>query len=191
VYGGVVPRYDLPKAAPPPLRVVQQFVNTIDCEHRREWLDTPTALAAWLCNHGLEIDEPVSQADLRRATDVRETLRALARRNSGHPLPIEAVLTFNREIRTTRIVFELDEFGRLLLSTSGRGLDGALGHLLRSVIEGMQDGTWVRLKSCGHCRWLFYDYSKNRSARWCSMELCGNRAKTRAYRARRRPAPSG
>jgi predicted RNA-binding Zn ribbon-like protein len=32
----------------------------------------------------------------------------------------------------------------------------------------------------------FYDYSPNRSAAWCSMQLCGNRAKTRAYRRRRR-----
>jgi predicted RNA-binding Zn ribbon-like protein len=50
----------------------------------------------------------------------------------------------------------------------------------------MQDGTFARLKSCRNhdCRWAFYDYSKNRSASWCSMQLCGNRTKTRAYRRR-------
>jgi predicted RNA-binding Zn ribbon-like protein len=34
------------------------------------------------------------------------------------------------------------------------------------------------------CRWAFYDYSKNRSASWCLMQLCGNRRKIRAYRER-------
>jgi len=36
------------------------------------------------------------------------------------------------------------------------------------------------------CQWAFYDRSKNRSGRWCSMRTCGNRTKTRAYRTRRR-----
>ncbi|MGH2778535.1 MAG: CGNR zinc finger domain-containing protein, partial [Actinomycetota bacterium] len=30
----------------------------------------------------------------------------------------------------------------------------------------------------------FYDHSKNRSGKWCTMRVCGNRAKTRAYRER-------
>jgi predicted RNA-binding Zn ribbon-like protein len=51
----------------------------------------------------------------------------------------------------------------------------------------MADGSWSRLKTCRNhgCRWVFYDLSKNRSASWCSMQLCGNRRKTRVYRARR------
>ena len=43
---------------------------------------------------------------------------------------------------------------------------------------------WERLKACPQCGWSFYDYSRNRSATWCSMSLCGNRLKTRAYRRR-------
>jgi predicted RNA-binding Zn ribbon-like protein len=51
----------------------------------------------------------------------------------------------------------------------------------------MVDGSWSRLKACRNhgCRWAFYDYSRNRSASWCSMQLCGNRTKTRTYRRRR------
>jgi predicted RNA-binding Zn ribbon-like protein len=51
----------------------------------------------------------------------------------------------------------------------------------------MADGSWARLKACRSqlCKWLFYDRSRNRSAVWCSMAVCGNRTKTRAYRARR------
>ena len=57
-----------------------------------------------------------------------------------------------------------------------------------AVLAAMLDGTWSRLKACRNCCWSFYDYSPNRSATWCSMQLCGNRKKTRAYRSRRRIA---
>ena len=48
------------------------------------------------------------------------------------------------------------------------------------------DGTWHRLKACADdgCRWAFYDHSKNRRGRWCSMAVCGNQHKARAYRER-------
>ena len=55
------------------------------------------------------------------------------------------------------------------------------------VYEAMVDGTWERLKACpaDDCHWAFYDHSKNRSGTWCTMDVCGNRAKVRAYRERR------
>ena len=70
------------------------------------------------------------------------------------------------------------------------GVDGAIGRVLAVVYASMHDGTFRRLKACRNhdCRWAFYDYSKNRSASWCSMQLCGNRTKIRAYR-RRHAAP--
>ncbi|HSO54001.1 MAG TPA: CGNR zinc finger domain-containing protein [Actinomycetes bacterium] len=53
----------------------------------------------------------------------------------------------------------------------------------------MGDGTWSRLKPCRNhgCRWLVYDHSTNRSGTWCTMSLCGNRGKARAYRRRHQP----
>ena len=70
------------------------------------------------------------------------------------------------------------------------GLDGAVGRLLGIVYTAMVDGTWYRLKACQSetCRWVFYDRSRNRSAAWCSMAVCGNREKARTYRRRRRGA---
>jgi len=52
----------------------------------------------------------------------------------------------------------------------------------------MADESWNRLKACrlDDCQWAFYDQSKNRSRTWCSMKVCGNRAKARAYRERQR-----
>src|ERR671914_23048 len=71
------------------------------------------------------------------------------------------------------------------------GVDGAIGGVLAAAHAGMEEGTWRRLKACanGGCAWAFYDRSRNRSSRWCSMAICGNRTKTRAYRQRRSAAP--
>ena len=50
------------------------------------------------------------------------------------------------------------------------------------------DGRLTRLRLCQRpeCGWCYYDGSKNRSARWCSSDPCGDVMKTRAYRARNR-----
>ena len=72
------PRYDLPKAAPPPLRLVQLFVNTVDLEHEREWLDDPDALLAWARERNLvPAGTKFSRRDLRHALELREAFRAL------------------------------------------------------------------------------------------------------------------
>jgi predicted RNA-binding Zn ribbon-like protein len=74
------------------------------------------------------------------------------------------------------------------LEATAPGVAGALGTLVGIVYTAMADGTWPRLKACQRdvCGWLFYDRSRNHSARWCQMAVCGNRTKTRAYRARQR-----
>jgi predicted RNA-binding Zn ribbon-like protein len=66
------------------------------------------------------------------------------------------------------------------------GVDGALGRLLVLMSEAMAERTWPRLKVCANdaCQWAFYDQSRARSGRWCSMQICGNRAKQQAWRAR-------
>ena len=60
----VSPRYDVPKAAPDPLREVQQFVNSVDVEHALDWLP------GWLDERGLT-------GELERARELREALRSL------------------------------------------------------------------------------------------------------------------
>jgi len=55
----------------------------------------------------------------------------------------------------------------------------------------MTEGPLERLKTCGRCRWLFLDTTKNRSRRWCSTEGCGTDVKKERYVARRRARRSG
>lgn len=73
---------------------------------------------------------------------------------------------------------------------SGDSLDAVLWRVVRSAADLL---TWTeldRLRLCDadDCGWLFIDASRNRSRRWCDMSDCGNRAKVRRHRARRRAA---
>ena len=157
------PRYDVPNAAPEPLRQVQLLVNSADVEHGSDWLPD------WLAERGLAGAEG-------RARALREALRELVLANNGFPASPEALRVVNEA--AARIRLRVDEGVHL---DSADPLDGVVATMLAAML----DGTWVRLKACRNCHWSFYDYSPNRSATWCSMQLCGNRAKTRAYRKRR------
>jgi predicted RNA-binding Zn ribbon-like protein len=176
-----VPRYDLPNAAPEPLRLVQRFVNTVDHEHGREWWPTPEVFAAWLAEHALPADA-IGPVDLRAALELRSALQALLLANNGGEPGPDAVAILNRA--AARLTLHLDDGGTLRVG----GDDAALARVLAVALEAMLDGSWARLKACRQCGWAFYDYSRNRSGSWCSMQICGNRLKTRAYR-RRKAAP--
>ena len=183
--------------APGRLALVQRFVNTVDFEHGREMLSDPARLGAVLAELGLlSAGEHPTDADLDRARTVREALRSLALANNGG---------VDGGGGAARVLEEAAASARLGIAFDGRGarlepvapgVTGALGALVGIVYTAMADGTWPRLKACQRdvCHWLFYDRSRNRSAVWCRMAVCGNRTKTKAYRARKsgaRPARTG
>ena len=182
------PRYDVPKAAPEPLRVVQELVNSVDIEHGVEWLGTPAELQAWLAERNLEGSERPTRKALERVHELRATLRELLIANNEQRTAPEAAEALRAAADRARLTLELGEHGHLTLTPNARGVDGAVGRMLAIVYESMAEGTWHRLKACRQCAWAYYDYSKNRSATWCSMAICGNRTKTRAYRRRHRVA---
>jgi predicted RNA-binding Zn ribbon-like protein len=66
-------------------------------------------------------------------------------------------------------------------------VEAAPARLLAVVAEAMAEGTWTRLKACREpsCRSAYYDHSRNRRRTWCSMDICGNRAKARASHHRK------
>jgi predicted RNA-binding Zn ribbon-like protein len=179
-----------PKRAPAPLAVLQRFVNSVSFEREEDELGSPEGLKGWLVERDLIApDDQVTEGDLRRAVDVREGLRALLYANGGHPVDQAAVERLHRA--SSRAGMHLCfETGEPRLEPDAAGVDGAIAWLMAAVTQATQDGSWERLKACPEdsCRWAFYDRSKNRSAKWCSMETCGNMAKARAYRARQRHA---
>ena len=66
------------------------------------------------------------------------------------------------------------------------GLDWLLAAMARSAAELLAEGASVRLRVCSnpHCGLFFYDTSRTRRRRWCSMSRCGNRHKVRAFSRR-------
>jgi predicted RNA-binding Zn ribbon-like protein len=179
----MAPRYDLPKAAPDELRRVQLFVNTTDHETGRELLDSPHGLGTWLAEQGLlRPGARVRNVDLQRAKALRDALRTLL--EAQGPGREEAAAELNRTGRVARLELEATPSGTAKLSVSASGVDGALGSIVAAALQGMLDGRWSRLKPCRNCGWIYYDYSRNRAATWCSMSICGNRHKTRLYRER-------
>jgi predicted RNA-binding Zn ribbon-like protein len=152
---------------------VQTFVNTINRESGEEWLN------AWFEERGGYVAEP----ELERARAVREALRELLFANNGDPVGGDPRAVLGAAANEAKLTIDFD---RPELVARAQRADGVVGRVLVVSFLAMADGSWLRLKCCRNqrCGWAFYDYSKNRSASWCSMQLCGNRTKTRAYRAR-------
>src|SRR5438105_4122287 len=132
------PRYDLPKAAPEPLRLVQRFVNTVDHVHDREWLENPGELAGWLAAAGLGDTNPTA-GDVLRARELREALRSLLAANNVAALEPEALVVVNRAIAAAQLSVRLDERGRLVFDVNGRDVDAALGRILAVVFSALTE----------------------------------------------------
>lgn len=167
---------------------MQSFVNTWEAERGLEALPDPESLRLWFRERGLLPDgSRVKEGDLARARRLREALRALLAANNGCGDGTGAFMTLNEVAERARLLARFVEGDGISLAPAAGGVDGALGEILAAVHAGMEAGTWGRLKACRNsgCVWAFYDRSRNRSGSWCSMDICGNRIKTRAYRRRR------
>ena len=176
---------DVPRA----IGVVRDFVNTTDRETGTDDLSTPGELTRFLVDRGLmtrasratlaDHDAALRlRSGLRRALELNhegqgETLPELADSLSGHPV----ALTWTPS--------------GPVLTTTATGVRGGLARIAIAVHEAAAEGHWWRLKICAwdECEWAYYDHSKNRSRSWCEYG-CGNKVKTRAYRARQAAARS-
>jgi predicted RNA-binding Zn ribbon-like protein len=176
------------QAAPDQLELVRGFVNTRELDPDVETFDSPHAAASWLADRGLVAPgTKLDRRDLERAVEFREGLRSLLEANNGDPLDDAAVAVVNDALANAALAVRFDRDGEPELAVEASGVDAAIARLAAIVYEAKVGGTWRRLKVCAadDCRWAFYDRSRNRSGTWCSMGVCGNRAKVRAYRERR------
>jgi predicted RNA-binding Zn ribbon-like protein len=149
----------------------QRVGNTLKHAVPDDWdrLGTGEKATAWLREKGFAVDATPSEAQRLRA--FRETLRGLI---VGREVVLRADVTL-----------AVDHAGARLEPVAG-GVDGVMAALLAIVQEAQLSGDWSRMKGCRQCEYAFYDRSKNRSATWCAMSICGNRTKNRAYYRRRR-----
>jgi predicted RNA-binding Zn ribbon-like protein len=177
--------------APGRLELLQRFINSYNHDFPREWdrLGTPEQAQAWLQHKGLVgPGVRISTTSAARLRELREAIRALTIANhAGQPDPASAGIV-RRAARTARLRVTIDDAGRTILQADRTGVDGAVATLLGILHEAQLTGQWRRLKGCRQCGYAFFDRSKNRSAAWCAMSVCGNRTKNRAYRRRRSSA---
>jgi predicted RNA-binding Zn ribbon-like protein len=184
--------------APGDLATLQAFVNTLDIEEGTDLLSTPTSFDRWLQETGLlagpgELSQP---GDLAMAVELREALRGVLRSHVAHsPLQLSDSAESPSRGAASRVAnvagalqarLQVDADGRVAVAPAGDDSRAALTRLLVIAAEATTLGTWTRLKVCSadDCQWAFYDRSPTRSGCWCSMQICGSRAKARAYRSR-------
>jgi predicted RNA-binding Zn ribbon-like protein len=171
-----------------PGELVRDFVNTLDVDTGQDELVSPAALAAWLRDRGLATVRSATEADLRAAVDLRESLRAELRAHhaGAEHSPPEGL---DRLMAGYPLRVSLST-GVPELEPTGSGAQAGLGRIVAAVAASRAERTWPRLKVCAEstCQWAFLDTSRNQSRSWCSMSVCGNRAKTKAYRTRHKQA---
>jgi predicted RNA-binding Zn ribbon-like protein len=198
---------ELPEISPAPgkLEIVRQFVNTLDIESGTDELGSPGALLGWLGESGLgdpgrdaHADGPVTETDLRLAVSLREALRGVlswhvtagsepgAAAGQGGGSAAAAAAELRKAAAPLRIRLEVSDEGQVAAAPDCSGVTADLAQILLIAGEAGTAGTWGRLKVCsaGDCQWAFYDRSPTRTGCWCSMRVCGSRAKSRAYRRR-------
>jgi predicted RNA-binding Zn ribbon-like protein len=183
------------------VRLLRDFVNTAEPQVDGEELTGPDALTAWCRERGLlDRDGPgprrrsggaLTDDDVATAVALREGLRAVLQSHAGHTPPSGSMTALEEVLRGVPLRAALDGSGDLRLGPAGdRPIDAVVAGVLDAVRQATADGTWDRLKVCSRdsCRWAFYDSSRNRSGRWCSMAGCGNIVKMQRAHARRRGA---
>ena len=176
------------KPAPGGLVLVQRFVNTRNYLSGGDLLADAEDATAWLTEHGLlETGERIGERDRERLVGFREALRKLLSANNGMPgSDTQALNDFVTSV-DLRVRFGADGRPGLESAPGGGRVERVVGRLLAEVVRAEAERQWDRLKACSteECRWAFYDASKNRSGRWCNMQVCGVRHKMRAYRERK------
>lgn len=145
---------------------------------------TTDTLTWWLrANELVRSSDRLDDAGLAWALEIREALVAKVRENAGEKMDPELIERLNAAAAETGLRPTFDE---PRLKTNAVGVHGAIARLLGIAFLAELDGSWHRFRVCADptCATVFYDRSKNHSAKWCSMASCGNRNKARAFRER-------
>jgi len=163
------------------------FVNTREIDTGSDALADAAALGPWIeAKTGEHLPE-LNERDAARVRSLRESLRSLLRGNNGAEVAEPDLQPLREAAERARYRPSLGPDGQLSLEPTRSDLSGFEARLLLAIERIQAGGSWPRVKACPdeECEWAFYDETRNRSRTWCSMEVCGNRHKTRAYRQRK------
>ena len=194
-------------------RLCLDFTNTVawrTSDHPQERLANYADLVIWSqhanvvteqeAHHLLEqaAHHPaLASAVLEQAITLRESIYRIFSAVTGRRTPkTDDITTLNSFLSEAmaRPRLALTEEGFTWSWTGdGNSLEQVLWPVARSAAELLTSSELDRVGMCpgDGCGWLFFDTSKNRSRRWCSMGDCGNRAKARRHYQRKRVLREG
>jgi predicted RNA-binding Zn ribbon-like protein len=165
-------------------RLFFTFLNSHHSDEVPDWFANREQFERWLTKERVAESDliEVSTEDVELARATRDALDALIDdRSPRNAAQLDAIAAAS----PIHVRFEA---ASSRLEPAARGIRGLSARVLGIAHDAMRDGTWDRLSHCGNdtCQRAFLDQSKNRSRRWCDMDVCGTQAKSRAYRARQR-----
>jgi predicted RNA-binding Zn ribbon-like protein len=183
---------------PDELANLYDFANSLDVRRfthhgvqhpQSDELAGPQELGAWLTQRGILAERAkFSPAMFDEALELRSAVRAYLqcnpderRKNKDVIRSLDTVLK-----RFPLVVKTACGHSPTLAPVRSDPLAG-LSAIVAELYDGSRNGVLDRLKMCAseECRRVFFDRSKPATRRWCMSTLCGNRAKTKAYRERR------
>jgi predicted RNA-binding Zn ribbon-like protein len=185
------------------------FLNSIatPVDTQVDWISNGDGLLRWLAQANLVpvdvLDELKARAmpgELDKVADqaraLREWFRGFVRQHMGQPLTPKAV----RELEPLNRLLERDEaFSRIVAHRHDDGDHLGLQRMRRwrspdslllpvgeALAKFVCDEDFSDVKACEgqSCTLMFADHTRGRARRWCSMAICGNRAKQAAHRNR-------
>lgn len=185
-----ITRDDTASAAPGDLELLQRFLNLHDHDDRDRHVDPPLEmLQAFLVERGLLREgERVTEVDRETYLRLRSAIRDMIEAGGGAPMSRRHAKTLDEIAVGASLHPHFHAAQPPTLEPSGSGVAAAFGTMVSIAFVSTFEGSFEHLRLCADetCRAIFYDRSKNHSGRWCSMATCGNRAKVRAWRERRR-----
>jgi predicted RNA-binding Zn ribbon-like protein len=185
------------------------FLNSIatPVDTQIDWIASGDGLLRWLAQAKLVpvdvLDELKARAmpgELDKVADqaraLREWFRGFVRQHMGQPLTPKAM----RELEPLNRLLERDEaFNQIMAHRHDDGDHLGLQRMRRwrspdslllpvgeALAKFVCDEDFSDVKACEgqSCTLMFADHTRGRARRWCSMAICGNRAKQAAHRNR-------
>lgn len=189
-------------------RLCLDFANTVDnrpAPNRRDQLATYADLVAWSREAGILSGREATQLLARASRRPKEADKALAQARSVREViyRIFSAIASGTSVNDADLMImnnrlpALFAHSRVVRANKGfswecsaapNTLDRMLWTVARSALDLLlgEDVPHVRECAAGSCGWLFMDRSKNHRRRWCDMKVCGNRAKVRRFRSKRK-----
>jgi predicted RNA-binding Zn ribbon-like protein len=182
--------HDETAPAPGELELLQRFLNLHEHDAEGRTIAPPLeTLRSFLVERGLlDPEERFTDAGRETALELRDALRNLIAAAESGPLSPADAEAIDRAGVAGGLHPHFHAHRAPTLEPRGESVAAALARLVAIAFLASFDGRFEHLKLCAaeDCRAVFYDRSKNHSGKWCSMAECGNRAKVRAWRERKK-----